>query len=70
LVSAEKLRDEAGRWLAPGGATVRPAGRELVTGFFVIRARDYDHALELARQSPHLKYGGTIEVRAIESTAP
>jgi hypothetical protein len=68
LVSAEKLRDDKGRWLAPSGPLTPAQGNDMVSGFFLIRARDYDEALELARQSPHLKYGGTIEVRAIENT--
>jgi hypothetical protein len=70
LISAEKLRDDAGRWLAPSGALLQIERSEMVSGFFVIRARDYDEALELARRAPHLKYGGTIEVRAIERTSP
>ncbi|MGH7469923.1 MAG: YciI family protein [Longimicrobiales bacterium] len=70
LISAEKLRDDAGRWLAPEGATAPVVSADVVSGYFVIRARDYEEALTLARHSPHLKYGGTIEVRAIESTTP
>ena len=69
LVSAEKLRIEA-RWLAPDGSPLVANPSETVSGFFLLRARDYDEALQLARTSPHLKYGGTIEVRAIESTSP
>jgi hypothetical protein len=31
-------------------------------GFFLIRARDEEEALGVARGSPHLRYGGRIEV--------
>lgn len=69
LVSAEKLRNDS-RWLAPDGKLTAVDRPEIVSGFFLLRARDYDEAMELARTSPHLKYGGTIEVRAIENTTP
>ncbi len=69
LVGAEKLRDEAGRWLDPAGKLTVSAPDEHVSGYFVIRASDYDSAVAIARESPHLKYGGTIEVRAIQDTS-
>jgi hypothetical protein len=37
-------------------------------GYFVIRARDYAEATELARSSPHFRYGGAIDIRAIDPT--
>lgn len=37
-------------------------------GYFIIEAKDYDEAVQIASQCPHLKYGGTIEVREIEPT--
>lgn len=69
LVSAEKLADAGGYRLVAGREpAARPATDEVLTGFFLIRARDYDEALRIARESPHLRYGGQIEVRAIEPT--
>ncbi|HEX2095141.1 MAG TPA: YciI family protein [Longimicrobiaceae bacterium] len=64
LVAAEKLSDDGGRWL---GTTPAPTGGDVVSGFFVVRAKDYEEALRIARESPHLKYGSRIEVRAIET---
>jgi len=32
-------------------------------GYYTIRAADYDEAVKLALQHPHLDYGGTIELR-------
>ena len=69
LVGAEKLRDEAGRWLDPAGTLTLAEPDEHVSGYFVIRAQNYDEAVAVARSSPHLKYGGTIEVRAIQDTS-
>lgn len=34
-----------------------------VGGYFVIKANSMDQALKIARDSPHLKYGGSIEVK-------
>jgi hypothetical protein len=69
LVGAEKLRDEAGRWLDPAGTLTLTDPDEHVSGYFVIRAQNYEDAVAIARGSPHLKYGGTIEVRAIQNTS-
>ncbi len=38
-----------------------------MTGYFVIRARDYAEATSIAMTAPHLRYGGSIELRRIES---
>lgn len=43
-------RDSLGRWIG---------------GFLVIRASNSAEALRIARSSPHLRYGGTIGVRAV-----
>jgi hypothetical protein len=40
--------------------------KELVGGFFIIRAADYDEACSLALSCPHLSYGGGVEVRQIQ----
>jgi len=38
-----------------------------VQGYFIVSAKDLPEAIELARTCPHLKYGGTIEVRPIDT---
>jgi hypothetical protein len=66
LVSAEKLEDGTGRWLGefpPEG----PPGSD-IGGFFLIRARSWAEAEAIAATGPHIGYGGTIELRAIENT--
>ena len=40
--------------------------KELVGGFYLISARDYDDACRVAETSPHLTYGGRIEVRQVD----
>jgi hypothetical protein len=61
--SGEKLDDRAslvgGRPADPG---FEPGG---LLGFFVIAADDLEHAARLAAASPHARYGGVIEVRAV-----
>lgn len=66
LVTARKLAEDEGRWLnASRRPAVEPPG-VAVGGFFIVRAESYEEAVLIARESPHLSYGGTIEVRAIE----
>lgn len=71
LVGGEKLKDEARVLRAVGGRLDVAAGDESeagsgVSGYFIIRARDYDAAVSIARDCPHLKHGGTIEIRQID----
>lgn len=65
LASAEKLRDDGGTWVENAPA---PRAEDVVSGFFIVNAPSYEEAVRIARESPHLKYGGRIEVRAIERT--
>ena len=72
LVGSEKLTDGDGRVLRRRNGGVRVLDgpysetKEVVGGYFAIRAADYDEAVEIARGCPHLEYG-TIEVREIDS---
>lgn len=74
LLRGEKLREEGGRHLWPGGAGVTIADgpysetKEVLSGFFEIEAADYDEAAALARTCPHLEFGW-IELREIEPTS-
>ena len=71
LVSSEKLQDGTGRVLRQsGGKTVVTDGpytesKEIIGGVFLIKARDYEHAVEIARGCPQLGYG-SVEVREVE----
>jgi hypothetical protein len=39
--------------------------KEVLGGFYLIEAADYDQAVQLALGHPHAEYGGTIEVRQV-----
>lgn len=75
LVGGHKLRDREGRVLKKqSNQTTVTDGpyaelKEVVGGYFHITAEHYDEAVTIARDCPHLDYGGTIEVRAIERAA-
>jgi hypothetical protein len=72
-VSGHKLVDGQGRVMrGQGGVTKVTDGpyaeaREVIGGLFVIDAKDYDEAVTLCRDCPHLEYG-SIEIRQIEPT--
>ena len=60
--------------LASGGTDVRADGSApavidtragAVSGYFLVRAESLAQAERLAAESPHLKYGGTVVVRAV-----
>ena len=66
-----KLRDNEGRVLTRqnGSVTVTDGpyaeAREILGGYIVIQAKDYDEAVQQCNDSPHFEFG-TIEIRAIE----
>ena len=68
LVLAEKLADEPLTLLTAGGAREMPRNTaDELGGFFLIQA-DSAEAFRIARNCPHLKYGGTVQVRRIQPT--
>jgi len=72
LVSSQKLKDEGGRDLTSTGGQVRVVdgpyaeAKEVIGGYFSIQAADYDEAIAISKECPHLKYGGRIELREID----
>ena len=70
--TGEKLRDGEGRLVRGGanGMTVTDGpyaeAKEILGGYMVIEAADYDAAVALCANSPHLG-NGTIEIRQIET---
>ena len=62
-IKGEKLRRDRSERLGPAAPGESPLG-----GYFVIQAKDWSTAMEVARSCPHLRHGGTIEVRQIEKT--
>jgi len=41
--------------------------KEIMAGYFVLEAENYDQAVEIASTCPHMQFG-SIEVRAVEIT--
>jgi hypothetical protein len=62
LELGEKLRDES----AVLPEAVPESGRR-VMGFFIVRAATMAEARAIAGECPHLRYGGSVAVREIES---
>lgn len=70
LLSARRLDWEGSHVLRgsdAGGATVIDGpyteSKDVVGGFYLIRAADEDAAVAIARRCPHLANGGSVEVR-------
>lgn len=62
-IQGEKLAAESHRLGSGQGGSA-----EVLGGYFVVSAKDEKAALAIARSCPHLKHGGTIELRRIEET--
>lgn len=72
LKDCQKLREELGRNMVGFGSkqvvTDGPYAetKEVIGGYWVITAKDYDEAVKLASDCPTLEFGGRIEVRELE----
>jgi len=73
LEGGQKLADEPGRVMRGQNGQIRITDgpysetKEVLGGYYIVAAGTYDEAVDLARDCPHLEYGGTIEVREIDS---
>lgn len=68
LVLAEKLADDPLTMLTAAGATQMPRNTaDELGGFFLIQA-DSAEAFRIARECPHLRHGGSVQVRRIQPT--
>ena len=59
-----------GKTLKPGNAiTDGPyaEGKEVVGGYLIVKANSLDEAVEMAKSSPNIIYGGNVEVRSVMS---
>jgi len=74
MAGGNKLRDDGGRMLTINDGSLRVTdgpfaeAKEIIGGYFLISADNYDEAVEIAGTCPHLTYGGRIEVREVEPT--
>ncbi len=65
----------AGEALLPSGKTLHKdslvtdgpyaESKEIVGGFFIVKAEDLDTAIKIAGDCPDFAYGGTVEVRDV-----
>ncbi|MBI3264269.1 MAG: transcription initiation protein [Acidobacteria bacterium] len=68
---SKRLADDPGRVIRPQGGRPRATDgpysetKEVLGGYYTIEAANYDEAVKLALDHPHLEYGGTIEVRQL-----
>lgn len=67
LVLAEKLGDARYDVVAAGLALDRVASEPAPTGMFIIRAPDANAATAIARASPHVRQGGRVVVRPLDT---
>jgi hypothetical protein len=71
LLTGEKLRDGEGRVLKGQGKSTKvldgphSESKEVIGGFWILQADDYEEAVQLVSDSPHLQFG-SLELRAIE----
>ncbi len=65
-IAGERLK-EGGRVIKAGSVTDGPytESKEVIGGFQIIEARDYEDAIHLCRDHPHLEHG-TIELREVD----
>jgi hypothetical protein len=70
-VQSKRLADDFGKVMrgGPGKPKVTDGPysetKEVLGGFYLIEAANYDEAVQRSMDHPHLEYGGTIEVRAL-----
>jgi hypothetical protein len=73
-VDSKRLAGEPGRVIrVNGGRPVVKDGpysetKEFLGGYYTIEAANYDEAVKLALEHPHVEYGGTVEVRQVYGT--
>lgn len=70
--AGEKLETMDGRVLTRGGDAVDVHEgpftelAEVLGGFMIIEAADWDEAVAIAREHPHMKHNQRLEIRAID----
>jgi hypothetical protein len=71
FLASHKLADDAGKVMrgrSQARVTDGPYSetKEVLGGYYLIKAANYNEAVEVSRGCPHLEYGGTIEVRQVD----
>jgi len=72
LHDGNKLTNDAGKAVRRRGDQLAVTdgpyaeSKEVLGGYWLIEAKSYDEAVKLVADSPHLAYGGGMELREIE----
>ena len=72
IAGGNKLEDGTGRMMRGTGAQVRISDgpftetKDVIGGFYILKAASYEEAVDLCRDCPHLEYGGGIEIRRVQ----
>ena len=70
-VGSQRLAGDPGRVIRSNGGKPHTTdgpyseSKEVLGGYYLIEAADYEEAVRRAMDHPHLEYGGTIEVRQL-----
>jgi hypothetical protein len=70
-VDSKRLAEDAGRVIRVQGGQPRATdgpfseSKEVLGGYYTIEAANYDEAIRLAMDHPHLEYGGTMLIRQV-----
>lgn len=62
-ITGEKLGEQK----TPVGFSPHHTDNQRLTGYFLIESSSLDQVMQIAKKSPHVKYGGQIEIRTIDS---
>ncbi len=70
-LASHKLADDAGKVMRGRGQVRTTDGpysetKEVLGGYYLIKAANYNEAVERTRDCPGLEYGGTVEVRQVD----
>lgn len=70
FIGSNKLVDDGGKLIRGPKPAVTDGPysetKEVLGGYYMIEASNYDEAVKRALDHPHLEHGGTIEVRQVE----
>ena len=61
-ITGNDLSPESTTWVSPEKESVTDDGRDKISGYFIIDVQDRLEAQKIALSSPHIKYGGTVEL--------
>ena len=73
-LDGKRLAEDSGKVMRSNGGQTRTTDgpysetKEILGGFYLIEAADYNEAVARTMDHPHLEFGGTVEVRQLFGT--